>query len=61
VDEISSVAAMSTGMHQARIDAEVAIRTLKMASEQQEAVLELLLKTLEMTATGLGQHIDVRA
>jgi len=61
LSEITSIAALSTGMHQARIDAEVAIRTLKMANQQQAAVLDLILKTLEAVSTGLGQHIDVQA
>ena len=50
-----------TGMHEARMEAEVAVRTLKMANAQQSAVLELILKTMEMMATSLGQHIDVQA
>jgi len=61
LDEIGSVAAMATGMHQARIGAEVAIRTMKMANVQQSVVLDLILKTMEMLTTDLGQHIDVQA
>ena len=61
MSEITSVAAMATGMHQARMEAEVAIRTLKMANAQQSVVLELILRTMEMLNTDLGQHIDVQA
>jgi len=60
MDDITSIAAMSTGMHQARVDAEVAIRTLKMANAQQTAVLDLILKTMEMSVSGSGQYVDVR-
>jgi Putative motility protein len=59
MDGISSIAAMSTSLHAARMDAEIAIRTLKMAQDQQTAVLELILKTMQMTVTGTGQNIDV--
>ncbi len=61
MSQISSIAAMATGMQQARVEAEVAIRTLKMSNAQQSAVLDLILKTMEMMTTNLGQHIDVRA
>lgn len=61
MQEINSVAAMATGIQQARIETEVAMRTLKMANDQSEAVMELLLKTFQAAATGLGQYIDARA
>jgi hypothetical protein len=61
MDEITSIAAMSTNLQQTRIDVEVALRTMKMASEQEQAVLELLLKTMQMAVSGLGQYVDVRA
>jgi hypothetical protein len=60
VDEVTSIAALSSGMHQASLDAAVAIRTMKMANDQQAAVLELLLKTMEMSVSGAGQYVDVR-
>ena len=59
MNEISSIAAMSTSLHAASMDAEIAIRTLKMAQDQQTAVLELILKTMQMTVTGTGQNVDV--
>ena len=61
MSQITSIAAMATGMQQARVQAEVAIRTLKMSNAQQSMVLELILKTMEMMATNLGQNIDVQA
>ncbi len=57
--EISSVAAMSTSLHAASMEAQVAVRTLKMAQAQEAAVLELILKTMQMTVTATGQNIDV--
>ena len=48
-------------MSQARLATEVALRTIKMSNDQQAAVLELLLKTMEAMATGLGQYVDVQA
>ena len=61
MDTITSVAAMSTGMHQAQLSVEVALRTLKMATDQQTAALALLLRALEVATTGLGQYVDVQA
>ena len=58
---INAVAAYSTAASNERVSTEAGIRVLKMANDQQAAVAELLLKTLEATATGLGQHIDVKA
>jgi hypothetical protein len=61
VDEITSIAALSTGLAQASLEAEVALRTIKLANERQAAALEILLRTLEASMTGLGRFVDVLA
>ena len=61
MDTINAVAAYSTAASDERLSTEVGLRVLKMANDNQAAVAELLLKTLEATATGLGQRIDVKA
>lgn len=61
MDTISAVAAYSVANSQSQVATEAGIRVIKMANDQQKAVMELLLKTLQAAATGLGQRIDVQA
>jgi len=61
MDPISSVAAYSVAASQEKVETEAGIRVLKMANDEQKAVMDLLLKTFQAVATGLGQRIDVQA
>lgn len=61
MDTISAVAAYSVANSQSQMATQVGIRVLKMANDQERAVMALLLKTFQAAATGLGQNIDVQA
>jgi hypothetical protein len=61
MDPISSVAAYSVAQSTENVQTEAGIRVMKKAQDQQKAVLELLDKTFQSLATGLGQQIDVLA
>lgn len=58
---VASVAAYSTAVSQERLADEVSMRTLKKAMDQQGVVLDLLLRTFQAAATGLGRQLDVYA
>lgn len=63
--DVSSVAALATGLKQGEIGQAVAIKVAKLANEQQKSVLSLLDAALQGAAqaqeAGKGQHIDVSA
>jgi hypothetical protein len=61
MDPISAAAAYSVANSQSNTATEVGIRVIKMANDNQKAVMDLLLKTFQAAATGLGQNIDVQA
>jgi hypothetical protein len=61
MDPIAAVAAYSVAASQEKVGTEVGIRVMKMANDEQKAVMDLLLRTLQAAGTGLGQHIDIQA
>jgi hypothetical protein len=61
MDSINAVAAYSVAQSTESVQSEAGIRVLKKAQDQDKAVLELLAKTFQAVATGLGQNIDVHA
>jgi len=61
MDSISAVAAYSTAQSTENVKSEAGIRVLKKAQEQDALVLQLLTKTFQAVATGLGQKLDVEA
>jgi hypothetical protein len=61
MDSISAVAAYSAAQSTERVQSEAGIRVLKKAQDQDKAVLDLLTKTFQAVATGLGRNLDVEA
>ena len=61
MDPINAVAAYSAAQNTESIKSEAGIRVLKKAQEQDKAVLDLLTKTFQAVATGLGRNIDFQA
>ncbi len=61
MDPINTVAAYSAAQNTENIKSEAGIRVLKKAQEQDKAVLDLLTKTFQAVATGLGRNIDFQA
>ncbi|HOX04949.1 MAG TPA: putative motility protein [Planctomycetota bacterium] len=61
MDPISAAAAYSTAQATENVKTEAGVKVMKMALDQDKAVLELLAKTLQTATTGLGRKIDVQA
>jgi hypothetical protein len=61
MDSIRAVAAYSAAQSTEQVKSEAGIQVLKKAQEQDAMVLELLTKTFQAVATGLGRNLDVKA
>lgn len=61
MDPISSAAAYSVAQSNEQVKTQAGIQVLKKAQDQEQVVADLLARTFQSMATGLGRKLDVQA